>query len=152
MIFSLNLTLPIWLMKFVLESSTLIYEDRGDPELWKKKLFGVAENWIFSLIAISALLALVMLLIKGVIKKAAKGDPQKEIWPLSKTLSFTFTGLLLIVSIAALIYNSNVEYQSFIGMPGLVKGTVFISWSLYLVLMALFHLLFWRNDFYAGKP
>jgi hypothetical protein len=151
MIMNLALLLPDWLLKSMLENSNLIYDPKGDAELWRKKLLGVAEDWVFSLIVGAVLVALIMVFIKWLMKKNAKGDPRKEIWTLSKTLSFIFIGLLAVIPISWIIYRNKYDFLLFIGLPGLVKGTVFVSWITYIFVIGVFHILFWRNDFYTRK-
>ena len=146
MIVVFNNSLPEWLLRSVLWSPTLP-EDVLSPE----KVLGVSEAWVYSLISVAVLVTALMSLIKVVLKRSAGGMPRPTIWPLPKTIVFIFLGLMLIIPIAAVICYFNVDYRAFVGLPGLVKGVVFISWVTYLVLMSSLHLLIWRRDLYLKK-
>ena len=151
--FSVYIILPQWLSEFVLENADLLDDPKGgmDPELWRKKLLIVTERWVFSLILAATLIALLMSLIKGVMKKSAKGEYKKEIWPLKKTFGFTAIGLIPVALVTWVIYKTDLDFVSYIGIPGLSRSFWLLSFGIYLVLMVLFHLLFWRGDFFARK-
>jgi hypothetical protein len=140
-----NLSLPEWLLRAVLWNPNV--EVYSSPE----KVLGVSEAWIYSLMAVAVLVTSLMALTKWAAKRSTGGIPRPMIWPLPKTLMFVFLGLILIVPIASLLCYFNLDYREFIGLPGLVKGVVFISWLTYLVLMGLLHLLIWRRDLYLKK-
>jgi MFS family permease len=143
--------LPSWLLKFMIENSAYAYPADRDFESWQRKLFDVAENWVFSIIAVSAMVALVMLLVKWFMKKSAKGNPRKEIWPLFKTAKFIFFGLVMVFIIVYLIYLTSQDYRNFIGPSGVVKGVLSVSLITYCFLMGIFHWLLWPSDFHTRK-
>jgi multisubunit Na+/H+ antiporter MnhB subunit len=105
-----------------------------------------ATNWLIASVVIAVSVALIMIFVKVMRKKAASG-PKELTWKLRETNLFMFLGLLPIAAIVAAVWYLSINFHSITGTSGLFKG-IAIGWFLYFVCMLAAHAALWRNDLY----
>jgi hypothetical protein len=107
----------------------------------------VASSWVLGIIFFSLFCTLLMLGIKWWWKESARGIIKKLTWSNRKGLLFMISGFAPTLLSLLLYWYSNPDYETIIGVQGLIVG-VFSSWVLYLVMYFAGHMLTpWRREF-----
>jgi hypothetical protein len=104
-------------------------------------------DWLIAALVIAAVCTGAMAVAKFVMKATAP-NPRRRIWPRKKAVVFILSGLFpVMISVSTAWYASH-DFMNIIAVPGLFKG-VFLSWTMYLLLMLLSHAWGeWREDLF----
>jgi multisubunit Na+/H+ antiporter MnhB subunit len=105
-----------------------------------------AMNWLIAAVVIAIAVALVMIFMKLLKKKAASG-PVELTWSRGRSVLFVMAGLIPLAILIVGVWYFSINFHSIAGIPGLLKG-ILIAWILYTACMVVAHAGLWRNDLF----
>ncbi|MEW6733926.1 MAG: hypothetical protein AB1489_21545 [Acidobacteriota bacterium] len=137
-----SLALALWLPEFILRLFVTDPIMRTITSDW----IVVANSWFATSLLIAFTFAIVMLLIKWLMKIFAIVEKHR-IWTRRQTILFLAVGLLLnFISLTFLWYADDVFF-TVVAVYGLLNG-ILSSWLIYAILVSLGHLVFWRRELF----
>lgn len=113
-----------------------------DVEGWET----TAADWLIASTVVAVVIALLMVLLKWVLKQRATG-PREKTWSRGRSVTFVLCGLLPVALLVGLVWYLSLDFHTIAGVSGLFKG-ILIAWVLYTGSMLLAHAAAWRNDMF----
>ena len=132
------------LVHLVQSSSVLrIIAENRNYSNWQE----TALSWLVEIIVIGISIAVIMLLLKLLLKITAKNIISLT-WSRQRTLLFMLAGLLPLLLVAWVVWYRSRDFGNVIGYTGLFKG-ILIGWVLYAVVMLAGHAAGpWQRDIF----